>query len=111
MNKDRVINQAAVKVTKTLVDKGKLVEAGFALFRIYVIDKGASDLQVAEMQMAFMAGAEHVFTSILAIMGGGPESSDDDPTEKDMARMGMISDELAGWRELILKKHNKEGTQ
>lgn len=110
MNKEQIVNQAAVEVTKTLVDQGKLVEAGFALFRMYVIDKDASDLQVAEMQMAFMAGAEHVFRSILAIMGGDPDSGDE-PTEKDMARMGMINDELERWREVILKKSNRESTQ
>lgn len=93
MNKARLIEQAAISVTKDLTDQGKLVEAGFAAFAHLVIPKDAPAVQVQEMRLAFMAGAEHVFSSIMAIMDPGEE-----PTDSDLRRMDQIHTELENWR-------------
>lgn len=80
-----VINE----VTKELVDKGKIIEAGWKSMRIMAIPRNASDVQLREMRKAFFAGAQHLFASILCILDPGSEA-----TEKDMERMHLIDKEL-----------------
>jgi hypothetical protein len=92
-SKAKLIEQAASDLTKEFTDRGKLVEAGFAAFREYVIAKDAPPLQVSEMRLAFMAGAEHVFSSIMNILDPGEE-----PTEADLRRMDLIHKEIDEWR-------------
>lgn len=99
MNKARLIEQAASDVTKELTDKGKLVEAGFAAFAHFVIAKDAPAIQLREMQLAFMAGAEHVFSSIMNILDSGEE-----PTDVDLRRMDLIHKELDDWRGRISER-------
>jgi len=89
----KLTDQVALTVTKEFTDRGKLIEAGFAAFRHLVIPN-ATPAEVAEFQLTFMAGAEHLFTSILAIMDPG----DEEPTDDDMKRMDLIHRELEGWR-------------
>ena len=93
MNKARLIEQAASEVTKHLTDRGKLIEAGFAAFAHLVIPKDAPAVQLQEMQLAFMAGAEHLFSSIMNILDPGEE-----PTDRDLQRMELISKEIDEWR-------------
>lgn len=93
MNKAKLIEAAALEITKEFTDKGQLVAAGFAAFRHFVIPKDAPPIQVEEMQLAFMAGAEHLFSSILAILEPGEE-----PTETDLKRMDLIEKEMDEWR-------------
>lgn len=93
MSKRSIIEDAASELTKNLIDQGKLVEAGFAVFAKYVIPADAPPIQLTEMRLAFMAGAEHVFSSIMNILDPGEE-----PTDADMRRMNLIHRELDGWR-------------
>lgn len=79
----------AEELSKKLVDQGKLIEAGFVALRIMVIPDDASSQQRSDMRVAFMAGAQHLFASIISIMEPGTE-----PTDNDMRRMGLISKEL-----------------
>lgn len=65
-SKRRQIEQSAERLTKDLMDKGKLIEAGFAVFSYFVIPRDAPDIQVEEMQMAYMAGAEHLWSSVMS---------------------------------------------
>lgn len=93
MNKANMIQSVALEVTKALTDKGKLIEAGFAAFRHMAMAKDAPPVQVSEMRLAFMAGAEHLFSSIMGILDPG-----DEPTDTDLRRMDLISTELDNWR-------------
>lgn len=81
--------QLAKDLTKKFADDGWLIEAGFAAFRSLVIHEDAPRSQVAEMRMAFMAGAQHLFGSMMATMDPGAE-----PTEDDLRRMDLIHAEL-----------------
>lgn len=92
-SKRRRIENAAIDITKELTDNGKLIEAGFAVFASLVIPKDAPAIQLREMQLAFMAGAEHVWSSMMAILEPG-----DEPTAADLRRLDLIQKELAGWR-------------
>jgi hypothetical protein len=46
-----------------------------------------------ELQLAFMAGADHLFSSIMNIL-----DADAEPTDADLRRMDQIHRELEGWR-------------
>jgi hypothetical protein len=93
MNKARLIEQAASDLTKDLADKGKLIEAGFAVFAHFVIPKDAPPDQLSDMRLAYMAGAEHLFSSIMNILDPGEE-----PTDADLLRMDLIQKEIDEWR-------------
>lgn len=88
--------QFAHDVTKALIDRGKLIEAGWEIFRIHVIPKDAPQVQVDEMQLAFMAGADHVYSSIMNMLDPGSE-----PTDADLKRMDQIDSEIMSWREKL----------
>ncbi len=79
-------------ITKKLVDEGKLVEAGWASLRVLTLPPDTPADQLREMRMAFFAGAQHLFGSIMGMMDDGEE-----PTAADMSRMDMIHKELQGF--------------
>jgi len=94
------VRTIATEMTKRLTDEGKLVEAGWVAFRHLVIAKDAPDVQVSEMRLAFFAGAEHVFSSMIAFMEEGEE-----PTEKDLKRMDQLHAELERYRQEMAAKY------
>jgi hypothetical protein len=77
------------RLTRDLIDAGKLIEAGWVSLRIAgdLIDTPADQLR--EMQIAFFAGAQHLFGSIMSVLDPGAE-----PTDKDMERLDSIDKEL-----------------
>lgn len=88
------------QIAKEMTDKGKLIEAGWIGLRIAAIPLDAPALQIEEMRNAFFAGAQHLFSSIMGILDPGEE-----PTEADMKRMDLISDELEGFIQKYKLKH------
>jgi hypothetical protein len=74
---------------RKLADRGKLIEAGWVGLRISTIPLDAPKIQVDEMRKAFMAGAQHLFASLMAVLDPGEE-----PTPDDMRRMDLIDKEL-----------------
>lgn len=77
------------RLSKELVDKGKLIEAGWVSMRLACLDLNAPADQLAEMRMAFFGGAQHLFSSIMTILEPGAE-----PTDKDLERFDLIDAEL-----------------
>lgn len=77
------------KVTKELIDKGLLIEAGWESLRIMGIPPDASPQQLKEMRKAYFVGAQHLLASIMSCLDPGHE-----PTEDDMRRMNSIYAEL-----------------
>lgn len=77
------------RLERELVDKGKLIEAGWIGLRIAAVPLDASAIQLEEMRNAFFAGAQHLFSSIITIL-----EPDAEPTEKDLARIDQIDAEL-----------------
>ena len=97
MNADeRKAYDALVQVS---IQRGKIIEVGFAVLRLSVIAPDAPQAQVDDMRMAFMAGAQHLWGSIMTVLEPGNE-----PSDADMRRMGLISDELDAYaKELSLR--------
>ena len=89
MSDERDFRRACDELAKRLTDEGKLIEAGFVGLRLAAIPNDAPEVQVNEMRMAFFAGAQHLFASIMQIMDEARE-----PTEADLERMGLIDREL-----------------
>lgn len=92
MDKNKT-NLLAAQLTKKLVDDGLIVEAGWVGFLIACKLKDAPSVQLEEMRRAFYAGSMHVFTSMLSFLEPGQEA-----TDKDMARMQKLSDELENFQ-------------
>jgi hypothetical protein len=89
-------DQLAERVTRELLDKGKIIAAGWTLFRSYVLPKDAPKIQVQEMEKAFFAGAQHLWGSLMT----GLEANKD-PTAQDERRMELIDAELEAFAERL----------
>jgi len=87
------------ELSQKLADNGKLLEAGWVGFRMYVIPQQAPAQQIDEMRIAFMAGAQHLFGSIMTMLD--PE---DEPTDDDMQRMNLIHKELEAFANELQNK-------
>jgi hypothetical protein len=87
---------------KRLADEGKLVEAGWLGLRIAAALENAPADQLREMRLAFLGGAQHVFSSVMNVLDPGSE-----PTEADLKRMDLIADELAAAEKELLASYEK----
>jgi hypothetical protein len=94
------------QLERKLADQGKLIEAGWIGYQLAAINAEASELQLSETRMAFFAGAQHLFTSILIIM-----DDDREPTDKDLDRMQLIHQELEDFIGDFSRKHGLSGVQ
>jgi hypothetical protein len=86
-------------LSRGLVDEGRLVEAGWLSFRACVISTEAPDDQLREMRLAFFAGAQHLFGSIMTIL-----EPDEEPTAADLERLTNIHAELDDFLADMMKK-------
>lgn len=77
-------------LTEGLVDRGMLIEAGFAIYTASFISAEVSPSEVRGRRDAFFLGAQHVFASLLAIVNDGLEEA----TSTGMLRMNQIESEL-----------------
>jgi len=96
------VNEEAAKLTKALSDSGKIIEAGFVGLRMTAMAKDAPEDQVREMRMAFFAGAQHLFGSIMTFLDSG-----EDATDRDLRRMSLIEAELQDFIKQFAKDHLK----
>jgi hypothetical protein len=85
-------------LSRKLADEGRLVEAGWLSFRASVVAAQAPEDQLREMRIAFFAGAQHLFGSIMTIL-----DPDDEPTAADLKRLDDINDELNDFLADIMK--------
>ena len=90
---------------KRLIDGGKLIEAGWISLRIAAISPKAGPDQLDEMRMAFFAGAQHLFGSIMQAL-----DEDAEPTDDDLRRMDQINAELQIFIREFSKQHGLEGS-
>lgn len=93
----------ADQIAKKLIADGRLIEAGFQGFRVMAIHDDAPDIQVTEMRMAFFAGAQHVWGTIMNVLDPG-----DDPTPADLIRMDKIDAELRNFIDEFSRQHGIE---
>lgn len=92
------------QISRDLVDEGKLIEAGFVAMRLAAIPLNAPQAQIDEMRNAFMAGAQHLFASIMSILDPGEE-----PSDADMRRISLIDDELRAFGHELTARLKTDG--
>lgn len=97
------IQDTTRKLSASLTDAGKIIEGGWAGFRLAVLPENASQIQVDEMRKAFFAGAQHLFSSIMCILDPGSE-----PTDRDLRRMDQIHQELEAFQKDFEAKYSAE---
>jgi hypothetical protein len=85
------------RLTRELADKGQLIEAGWVGLRLAAIPLDASPTQLEEMHKAYMAGAQHLWSSIMTMLDPGLEE-----TEADMRKMSLIADELQAYADKLM---------
>lgn len=85
------------RMTRELADKGQLIEAGWIGLRLAAIPLDASATQLDEMHKAYMAGAQHLWSSIMTMLDPGLEE-----TEADMRKMSLIADELQAYANKLM---------
>ena len=85
------------RLTKQLADDGKLLEAGWIGLRIAADLINAPAMQLQEMRKAYMAGAQHLYASIMTSL-----DEDAEPTESDLRRMSLIDAELSAFADEML---------
>jgi hypothetical protein len=89
------------RVEVELLEKGLLMKAGFVGFRVACDLHDAPKHQIESMEEAFMAGCQHTFSSLMAVM-----TEDREPTVEDLRRMELIHEELQSWLDNYCRKHN-----
>lgn len=89
----RALFEAVLNLTRDLVDRGMLVEAGFAAFIKVCYPHDLPTEQLRELRIAYMAGAEHLWFSVMNVMDDHQEV-----TDRDMLRAQHIDDELTAFR-------------
>lgn len=101
------LERIATETSRKLAAEGKLIEAGWIGYRLAVMSPEAPQIQIDECHMAFMAGSQHLFSSIMVILDPG----DEEPTEADLRKMDLIDNELRIFaREIELKMAKTEGS-
>ena len=94
------------RLTRELADQGKLVEAGWVGYRLMVMSPDAPAVQLDECRIAFMAGSQHLFSSIMTMLDPG-----DGESEADLHKMDLIDKELRAFaKEMELRVSRSKGT-
>lgn len=89
------------RLAKEMVETGRPVGAGFIAGRLCgFVPANATPEQLEQFRTVFMAGAQHLWGMIFAVM-----DEDREPTAADMRRMSIIDSELEAWYEEQAKKH------
>jgi hypothetical protein len=70
------------------------VEEGWQGYRLVVLPRSASEVQVSETRKGFYAGAWFLLTHLVRVLDPG-----DEPTEEDLAIMEDIATELRAFAE------------
>ena len=95
------VKKVARQLEKDLADRGMIIAGGWAGFQSLVMPDNASPIQRREMEMAFFAGANHLFATMMNILDPG----DSEPTERDLRRVSLIASELEAFETMMRKRY------
>lgn len=94
------IHQRVAAITKSAMDKGLIIEAGWAAFAAVIYPRGMSQTQHDQLRDAFFAGAQHLFSSLMTAMDSG-----DDASPQDITRLALIDNELNSYMQEVKARH------
>lgn len=89
----------AKAIADNWADKGKVMAGGWAAYR-YLFLKDVPEDQQEQLRRAFFLGAEHLFSTVMLCLD--PEN---EPTDRDMARLAALHQELEAFK-LELASHH-----
>lgn len=92
--KRKAVHEAAEKIMRKLAEEGHVIQGGWRALRMIAIPPDAPQTQLDGMELAFYAGAQHLFSAIMT-------ASDGDDEEHQMKLMNMIHLELDTWDSAI----------
>jgi hypothetical protein len=98
------LDEVTRKLTRDLADKGLLIQAGWVAYRKFCVPPNAPSYQVEETEVAFMAGAQHLWGSIMSALDPGA-----DPTDGDLKKMELITKELEDFAKKL--RHKVDGAK
>lgn len=95
MGEHKLNSRAALAsaIGASMTDRGKLLEEGFAAFLKFFYPHGVDDAQRRDLRMAWFLAADHLFFGVMGAMSDGQGI-----TERDVARMAGVNDELEQFR-------------
>lgn len=94
------------RMSRDLANKGQLIGAGWVGYRLMVVPSNAPPIQIDECRLAFYAGAQHLFASLMAMLD--PET---EPTDDDANKMDLIDKELRTFaKEFELRIRKPQGS-
>jgi hypothetical protein len=88
------------RLEREMVDKGRLIEAGWIGCRLAALPLNTPGQQLEQHREFFFAGAQHLFSSIMSILD--PE---DEPTAADLERLDKIQGELDEFIQVFELRH------
>lgn len=91
-------------LTHKLINEGKLIEAGFVGFLLNCYPQRPTSEQHRQLHDAFMAGALHLFSSIMTTLDPG-----DEPTASDYQKLSKIDSELRAFGEKLALRIDTKG--
>jgi hypothetical protein len=97
---DDAIRRAAERVAQGLADQGKLIEAGWQVYRSLALRDITSNREIDRYREAFMSGASHLFTAMLTFLEPGTEE-----TEADLRRMDRLHAEIEPHENMLRVKY------
>lgn len=84
------------QMAKRFADDGKLIEIGWLLLRQNVLDANCPPIQIQEMRLAFMAGAQHLFACIISILDPNENT---ETADVDVNCIILIAKELEAFKQ------------
>jgi hypothetical protein len=82
------VRQMAERIAQELADQGKVIEAGWQIYRSFALRDVQSIKELDRLREIWDAGASHLFTTIATMLEPGVME-----TEADLRRMTKVGDE------------------
>jgi biotin synthase-like enzyme len=89
------------EVARDLCARGQILLAGWIAYKHLVVGQHAPAPQLEIARMAFYAGAQHLFGTLLALL-----DPDAEPTERDLHMMQSVNSELEAYLATFKAKHD-----
>lgn len=80
-----------------LTDRGELLNAGFEALLAHFYPQGVGEQQRRDLRACWFLACDHLFYGVMGAMSEGPKT-----TDRDIARMAGVEDEIAQFRREVL---------
>lgn len=101
MGEHKLNNRAALAsaIGASMTDRGKLLEEGFEALIKFFYPEGLGETQRRELRVTWFLACDHLFFGVMGAMSPGTKT-----TERDLARMSGVADEIQQFKLEVLGK-------